>query len=135
MIGLFGGGRMGKEEIELLKPLLRRFIDDVERGKAIEEAGWMKIDDVDEYLLKRLGLYEGNTQGVRVSLHKPLPEDLLKTEEGDIFSDMQLAIKIRELVPKIVRDQSLQKRIECSAFIDFINRKKDLGCRKHRRGT
>lgn len=113
-----GGGKikMKKEDVETLKQLLRQFIDDVERGKAIEEAGWMKTERGVERLLKRLGLYEGNTQGVRVSLHNPLPRDLLITDEGGIFSDMQLAVKIRELVPKLGKEQSLQTGAEISGF-------------------
>lgn len=112
---------MGHEGVQLLKQLLRQFIDDVEKGKVVEEAGWMKTDDEVEYLLKRLGLYEGSTRGVRVSLHKPLPEDLLKTEEGDIFSDMQLAIKIRNLVSELGRNQSLRTGAEISGFAYMLD--------------
>jgi hypothetical protein len=74
-----------------------------------------------ELLLKRLGLYEGGTQGIRISLHNPLPTDLIKTHEGDIFSDMQLAAKIREIVPKIGRDQSLQTGAEISGFAYMLD--------------
>jgi len=112
---------MGQEGVQLLKPLLRQFIDDIERGKVVEEAGWMKTDDEVERLLKRLGLYEGNTRGVRVSLHKPLPEDLSKTEEGDIFSDMQRAIKTRNLISKLGRNQSLQTAAEISGFAYMLD--------------
>lgn len=112
---------MKKEEIETLKQMLRRFIDDVERGKAVEEAGWMESEHGLELLLKSLGLYEGGAQGIRASLHNPLPTDLLKTVEGDIFSDMQLAVKIMELVPKIRRDQSLQTGAEISGFAYMLN--------------
>jgi len=112
---------MGKEDVELLKQLLQQFIDDVERGKAVEEAGWIRTDDEVEHLLKKLGLCEGSARGVRVSLHKPLPEGLLKTEEGDIFSDMQLAIKLRNLVSKIGRNQSLQTGAEISGFAYMLD--------------
>ena len=107
---------MRKEDVESLKQLLQQFIGDVERGKAVEEAGWIKTERGVEHLLKRLGLYERSTQGVRVSLHNPLPRDLLRTEEGYIFSDMQLAVKVRELVPKLGREQSLQTGAEISGF-------------------
>jgi len=107
---------MRKEDVESLKQLLRQFIDDVEKGKAIEEAGWMKTERGVEHLLKKLGLYERGPQGVRISLYNPLPLDLLKTELGDIFSDMQLAVKIRELVPYLGGEQSLQTGAEISGF-------------------
>ena len=112
---------MEKEDVETFKQMLQRFIDDVERGKAVEEAGWVETEHGIELLLKSLGLYEGGTQGVRVSLHNPLPADFLKTEEGDIFSDMQLAAKIRELVPKIGRDKSLQTGAEISGFAYMLD--------------
>jgi len=107
---------MKEQDVEILKHLLRRFIDDVERGKAIEEAGWVKTERKIERFLKRLGLYEAGVQGVRISLHNPLPKDLLRTDEGDIFSDMQLAIKIRELASKLGKERSLQTGAEISGF-------------------
>ena len=107
---------MRKEDVELLKQLLRQFIDDVDRRKAIETAGWMKTEPGVERLLKKLGLYEGSAQGVRVSLHNPLTKDLLRTDEGNRFSDIQLAIKIRELFPKLGTEQSLQTGAEISGF-------------------
>ncbi|MFX0203767.1 MAG: hypothetical protein ACFFCW_47315 [Candidatus Hodarchaeota archaeon] len=110
-----------KEEVETLTNALRQFIEDVERGKAVEEAGWMETEHGLELLLKKLGLYEGGAKGIRVSLRNPLPSELLRTEEGDIFSDMQLAVKIRELVPKIGRDQSLQTGAEICGFAYMLD--------------
>jgi|GEM_PF-2967793 len=112
---------MKKEDVETLIQMLKRFINDVERGKALEEAGWMETEHGLELLLKRFGLYEGGNKGIRVSLHNPLPIDLLKTLEADIFSDMQLAAKIREIVPKIVIDQSLQTGAEISGFAYMLD--------------
>jgi hypothetical protein len=118
MTELFGEGRikMKKEDVETLKKLLRQFIDDVERGKAIEEAGWVKTERGVKHLLERLGLYEGSTQGVRISLYNPLPKALLRTHEGEIFSDMQRSIKVRGLILKLGREQSLQTGAEISGF-------------------
>lgn len=107
---------MKKEDVETVKQMLRRFIDDVESGKAVEEAGWGETEHRIELLLKKLGLCEASIRRIRVSLHNPLPADILKTEEGDIFSDMQLAVKIRELIPKIEKDPSLQTGAEISGF-------------------
>jgi hypothetical protein len=112
---------MKKEEVEILKQILQRFIDDVERGKPIEEAGWVKKEHNTECILKRLGLYEESIQNIRISLHNPLPKNLLKTEEGDIFSNIQLAMKIRKLIPKLTREQSLQIGTEISGFIYMLN--------------
>ena len=101
--------------------MLQRFINDVEGGKAVEEAGWMKAEHGLKLILEKLGLYEGGNQCIRVSLHNPLPTDILKTPEGDIFSDMQLAAKIREIIPKIGKDQSLQIGAEISGFAYMLD--------------
>ena len=107
---------MKKEEVEIVKQMIQQFIDDVERGKAVEEAGWKEKEKDVEYALKRFGLYEEGPQGIRVSLQGPLPEDILKTEEGDIFLDMRQAIQISEHILRIAENPPLQTAMEISGF-------------------
>ncbi|HDH44154.1 MAG TPA: hypothetical protein ENG66_01945 [Thermococcus sp.] len=107
---------MKKEEVEIVKQMIQQFIDDVERGKAVEEAGWKEKERDVEHALKRFGLYEEGLQGIRVSLHGSLPENLLKTEEGDMFSDMRQAIQISEDILRIAENSSLQTAMEISGF-------------------
>jgi len=107
---------MKKEEVEIVKQMIQQFIDDIERGRAVEEAGWKEKEKEIEHVLKRFGLYEEGLQGIRVSLHGSLPENLLKTEEGDMFSDMQQAIQISEDILRIAENSSLQTGMEISGF-------------------
>lgn len=108
-------------DVKILEEMIKRFISDVERGMPIEDAGWMKKEPNVESVLKRLGLDEHGTRGIRVSLRNPLPKDLLRTEEEDLFSDMQQAAKIRELVSQIGGDLSLQTGVEICGFAYMLD--------------
>ncbi len=88
------------------KKALQQFITDVEEGKEIKEAGWINVNDTD--LPKNLDLFEIEPKRIRISIHKLLPIHLLKTEEGDLFSDIQSALKVMESINIIRKNQSLQ---------------------------
>jgi len=111
---------MKKEDIDAIVQLLRQFIGDIESGKALEEAGWKKAEPGTERLLKELGLYEESSRGIRVCLDSPLPRDLIRIEEGDLFSDMQRAVEVRGLVHKIEGDRLLRTGAEISGFAHML---------------
>lgn len=123
--------KMKTKETEAFKRLLSQFIDEVEKGKPPEEAGWVELDPEHLAICQDTRLFERTPKRARVSLDAQLPPDLLKTEEGDLFSDMQRALRIREIASRIADDSQLRTGAEISGF-SFMLAASDFPVLSHR---
>lgn len=105
--------------IELVLTLLKVFIADVETGKALNDAGWLPVNDNMLRKLKSLDFCEIDNKN-KVARIKPtlnLPADLSLTTEGAIFFDYIKALRIIDLVQKIRKDQNKYKKAIAEGLI------------------
>jgi len=116
------GLTISADGVKLLKDLLLRFVDDVQRKMPPKDAGWVKRVDAVTRELARLGLCVIGDQGVRVcapvSTRRDI-ETLLDDEGKDLFAiyiDISKAAELEQVVSKIVNSPA--KASVCSVGLE-----------------
>lgn len=109
---------LSKGSLELLKDLMERFIDEVERGAHPLKAGWMKTRNPETNTLKKLNLAEKGEKGTRLVLDRNLRKkvgdvsDKNAEEFIDICIDIAKAVEVEKLVTEaksgLLNDSQLQ---------------------------
>ena len=88
--------------------MMRQIVDDIQRGIEPTKAGWCSFPDEVQKRLIRTGLCENAKEGIRLVISsKYLPRELARTDEGDIISDIQKALKLKELLSKLATNHEL----------------------------
>lgn len=102
---------ISSDEVKILRDLLLRVVDDVQKSILLNDAGWVNVDPSLVRNLCDIGLCNSDERGVRVSpaivSHSDLQPRL--DEEGQylfsIFQDIMSASELKQILDKIM-DQS-----------------------------
>jgi hypothetical protein len=98
---------MSPNTFELILNMLRAFIRDIDLGKSVDDAGWIPLNEENIRCLQKISFCEVDYENMsgRVNPHSKLPEDLLLTEEGLIFSEYIKSLDIAEEVRRICNNE------------------------------
>jgi len=92
---------------ELILKMLRAFIRDMDLRKDLNAAGWLPLNEEDIRLIQELDFCEVDYENMRgrINPFSELPEDLLSTDEGLIFSDYIKSTNIIEEIRKTCKNE------------------------------
>jgi hypothetical protein len=102
------GDSISPSEAKLLKELLVRFVDDIQKGVPYADAGWVKSHDSAAAEACAHELCETSGRGVRVSASLALSKQLQSNfdEEGkdllSIYTDVLKAVEIERMISRVV---------------------------------
>lgn len=92
---------------ELILNMLRMFIKDMDLRKSLDDAGWLPLNEEDLRLVRELNFCEVDYENMRGRINplSKLPEEVLSTDEGLIFSDYIKSMSIIKEVYGVCRDE------------------------------
>jgi hypothetical protein len=98
---------LSHETFELILSMFRTFIRDMDQRKNINDAGWLPLKEEDIIHLQKTNFCEIDYENMRgrVNISSKLPEDLLLTEEGRIFSEYIKSLEIIRKVHEVCRHE------------------------------
>jgi hypothetical protein len=118
------GDSISPSEAKLLKELLVRFVDDIQKGVPYADAGWARSHDSAAAEACAHELCETSGRGVRVSASLALSKQLQSNfdEEGkdllSIYTDVLKAVEIERMISRVV-DPPVKLRV-CAVGLAYM---------------
>jgi len=111
-----------KNHAVVVRKLLEHLVDDFARGTHPLEAGWINSNGPEVDYLFELGLAEKDQRGTRFRLDKVKDIKLTKWDESvdeliTVCSDIAKAVKVEQLIAKIVDNFSDSTELQATIFL------------------